>query len=137
MATAKEQRRGKTCHVGRITLTFRKSVDHNEGLYLLCLALLRQPKSFIDYVFFPEYGANSNFHVHGTVWYTNVLHWHAFLANWKKNNGFFHVSKPGSESLTPLHWHIYCMKDQSQWKQLRINKSNLKHRFKRLAVKCM
>lgn len=130
----KVDRKGCRTYQSRITLTFKNNLTSDEGLYILCCKLLRQ-KTFTDYVFYPEYGKNHNFHVHGTIWYTNKLHYSAFINIWRHHIGFIYESNKTVEEQSDVRWHLYCRKDQWIWNQYRINKSNIQYRFKKLAIK--
>lgn len=135
MATQKCPRNGYSCYKAYLTLTFRTPVDLWEGLHNLAMSLTGQ-KTFRDYVFYPEYGANQNFHFHGVIWYSNKLHYCSWLNAWRKHVGFTNDSL--KESSTDLAWHIYCRKDQyimqHNEKPIRLHKLNIIKRLKQAAM---
>lgn len=127
-------RQQKPCYIGNLTLTFKDPTPHKLGLYKLCIEMLNQ-KTFIDYAFYPEYGENANFHIHGTIWYTNKVHYCSFINIWRRKYGFTYESKLKKETRYPqLGWLIYCMKNQSEWHRYRITKYNIKNRYKKLSI---
>lgn len=113
-------RRGKKCHVKAITLTFRHDMSHRLGFKLLSIVLCNQ--TFVDYVFYPEYGDHGNFHYHGTIWYTNKLHYYSFMNYWKRLYGFTKESNLNNL----VQWHLYCIKQQSMFRFKRISYYNHK-----------
>ncbi len=89
-----------------ITLTFKHPTTCTTGMYNIAYALSKQ-KSFHHWIFYPEFGKQSNLHFHGTIYTTNKMYFHSFLNWWKKHVGYTYISKENNY----LEWHIYCRKE--------------------------
>lgn len=131
-------RQGRACYRSNITLTFKDPIAYDEGMYRLCAAFRRTP-TLIDYVIYPEYGENGNLHFHGTVWYSNKLHFCSMINNWRYFYGFAKLQAQYKTS-NQVKWHLYCRKDQWQFKDQRyprINFKNVKRAIKYFALKTL
>lgn len=118
MATQKKfSRKGKQCYAFAITLTFRNPIRQSTGFRILYNRLIKQ-RSFMDYIFYPEYGQQGNFHFHGTIYYTNKIHFYSWVNLWRSNYGFVKLV----ELKDVVKWHLYCIKDRYHWNNKHISK---------------
>lgn len=131
----KFQRQGKNTYVAAITLTFRNPTEFYMGVYNICKWILLVKKPYQDFILYPEYTKEGHLHFHGTIWYTNKLHFYTMLTQWRIHKGYIKVKHPASTK-DILAWTIYCMKDQALHKRYRIHKYNIKQRFKQSVLKC-
>lgn len=126
---------GYKCYEVAITLTFKETIDHHHGIYILCNRIKECFSNSIKlYCFYPEYGNNHNFHFHGKVLYTNKVHFSSFVSLWRKSYGFVKVV-PIRNDKERMKWHIYCLKDSYLWKNLRIHGLNIDRRSIQSLVK--
>lgn len=103
----KVYRAGYNCFKQAVTLTFKRPTSYKQGMYTMAWFMSKQ-KTIRDFVFYPEYGENANFHFHGTVWYSNKVHFYSAINKWKRMIGFVKIKRISN----PIGWHIYCIKDQ-------------------------
>lgn len=120
-------RNGVLCYRYNVTFTFREPKTLKGGLYDMSYSLKGQ-KHIRDIVLYPEYGDQGNFHLHGTIWSTNKVYFWSFINHCRKVHGFVKIQKQYKTSNQVL-WHLYCRKDQWQYKGIirypRINKKNI------------
>lgn len=100
-------RAGYNCYRQAVTLTFKRPTTYKFGLFSIAYFMSKQ-RTIRDFVFYPEYGKNANFHLHGTVWYSNKVHFYSMINRWKKYIGFVKLKDINNI----VGWHIYCTKDR-------------------------
>lgn len=103
----KTPRAGYNCYQQAVTLTFRKPTTYRNGMYNIAYFMSKQ-STIRDYVFYPEYGEQGNFHLHGTMWFTNKVHFFSMMNVWKRYVGFIKLKQITNN----IGWHVYCLKDQ-------------------------
>lgn len=123
MAADKSTHAGYSTYSAALTLTFKTTLPLDEAVYNITKCLTYggpHTETFRDYCFYPEYHDEGGIHFHGVVYYSNKMHYNAFLTYWRRHLGFL-KSKPLKD---PLGWHFYCRKDNASFKCLRIKKHN-------------
>lgn len=126
---------GYSCFAADVTLTFRRLKQKGQPQYdmpfrkgMIALIKWLASQDYEDYIFYPEYGSNHKLHFHGTVYYRNVLRFHAGLNDWIKTHGF--VDSKGIKSdMELLRWHWYTRKDAPDNDYLYICKHNAGKQF--------
>lgn len=120
----KVDRKGRKCNIRNITFTTKDPWPRELGYNHMRQFMAKQPATIIDFVLCPEYSPEGMLHFHGTIWYTNQVHFCSMVAHWRRYFGFIQIAVTKGNSSLP--WHFYCLKDQWQWNHRRINSYNVK-----------
>lgn len=94
-----------------LTLTYKNFISYKDSKHQLLSILSGYPR--FRYAFYGEFTKEGNVHWHGTLYESNKLKYNKFIVTWNKLYGYTKESKIGNL----IGWHIYCLKQQSLFKQ--------------------